>query len=55
MDRLQGTKLNWYVKDTHRLKEVTLKRHLPQFLEWNQYDIFYLMLTPRILKYIRWT
>jgi hypothetical protein len=29
MDRLQGTKLDWYVKDMHRLKESTLKRHLP--------------------------
>ena len=23
------TKLDWYVKDTHRLKELTLKRHFP--------------------------
>jgi hypothetical protein len=22
MDRLQGTKLDWYVKDMHRLKEI---------------------------------
>jgi hypothetical protein len=27
MDNLQGTKLDWYVKDMHRLKESTLKRH----------------------------
>ena len=27
MDRLQGTKIDWYVKDMHRLKESTLKRH----------------------------
>jgi hypothetical protein len=27
MDRLQGTKLDWYVKDTHIMKESTLKRH----------------------------
>jgi hypothetical protein len=31
MDRLQGTKLDWYVKDKHRLKELTLKRNFPQF------------------------
>ena len=36
MDRLQGAKLDWYVKDTHRLKESTLKRHLPQLPEWKQ-------------------
>jgi hypothetical protein len=30
MDRLQETKLDWYVKDTHRLKESTLKRNFPQ-------------------------
>jgi hypothetical protein len=35
-DRLQGTKLDWYVKDMHRLKESTLKRHLPQLLEQKQ-------------------
>jgi hypothetical protein len=31
MDSLQGTKLDWYVKDIHILKESTLKRHFPQF------------------------
>jgi hypothetical protein len=31
VDMLQGTKLDWYVKDTHRLKESTLKRYFPQF------------------------
>jgi hypothetical protein len=31
MDRLQGINLDWYVKDMHRLKESTLKRHFPQF------------------------
>jgi hypothetical protein len=36
MDRLQGTNLDWYVKDMHRLKESTLKRHFPQLLEWKQ-------------------
>jgi hypothetical protein len=40
MDRLQGTKLDWYVKDMRRLKELILKRHFPQLLEWNQYDFF---------------
>ena len=30
LNRLQGTKLDWYVKDMHRLKESTLKRHMPQ-------------------------
>ena len=40
MDRLQGTKLDWYVKNMHRLKESTLKRHLPQFLEWKQSNFF---------------
>jgi hypothetical protein len=29
MDRLQGTKLDWYVNDMHILKESTLKRHFP--------------------------
>jgi hypothetical protein len=29
MDRLQGTKPDWYVKDMHRLKESTLKKHFP--------------------------
>jgi hypothetical protein len=29
MDRLQGIKLDWYVKDMHRLKESTLKRLFP--------------------------
>jgi hypothetical protein len=33
MDRLQGTKLDWYVKDMHRLKEMILKIHFPQFLK----------------------
>jgi hypothetical protein len=32
MDMLQGTKLDWYVNDMHRLKESTLKRHFPQLL-----------------------
>jgi hypothetical protein len=27
MDRLQGTNIDWYVKDMHRLKESILKRH----------------------------
>jgi hypothetical protein len=29
MDRLLGTKLDWYVNDTHRLKVSNLKRHFP--------------------------
>jgi hypothetical protein len=29
MDRLQITKLYWYVKDMNGLKESTLKRHFP--------------------------
>jgi hypothetical protein len=33
MDRLQGTKLDCYVKDMHRLKESTLKRHFTQLPE----------------------
>jgi hypothetical protein len=37
MDRLQGTNIDWYVKDMYRLKESTLKRHFPQLLEWKQY------------------
>ena len=40
MDRLQGTKLDLYVKDMHSLKESTLKRHFPQLLEWKQYVCF---------------
>jgi hypothetical protein len=40
MDRLQGTKLDWCVKDMHRLNESTLKRHLPQLPEWKQADFF---------------
>jgi hypothetical protein len=36
MDRLQGTKLDWYVKDMNRLNELTLKRHFPQLPEWKQ-------------------
>jgi hypothetical protein len=36
MDMLEGTKLDWYVKDMHRLKESTLKRHFPKLLEWKQ-------------------
>jgi hypothetical protein len=31
MEKLQGAKIDLYVKDMHRLKEFTLKRHLPQF------------------------
>jgi hypothetical protein len=27
-------------KDMHRLKESTLKKHLPQFPEWKQSDLF---------------
>jgi hypothetical protein len=54
MDRLQGTKLDWYLKDMHRLKEPSLKRHLPQLLEWKQSIYFYLMHAPKMLKYIRW-
>jgi hypothetical protein len=38
MGRLQGTKLDSYVKDMHRLKEYNLKRHLPQLPEWKQSD-----------------
>ena len=55
MDKLQGTKIYWYVKDMHRLKELTLKRHFPQLLEWKQSVFFYLMHAPKMLKYIRWT
>jgi hypothetical protein len=40
MDRLQGTKLYWYVKDMYRLKELNLKRHLPQFPKWKQSVFF---------------
>ena len=40
MDMLQGTKLDWYVKDMYRLKESNLKRDFPQFLEWKQFDCF---------------
>jgi hypothetical protein len=40
MDRLQGTNLDWYVKDMHRLKESNLKRHFPQLPEWKQSDCF---------------
>jgi hypothetical protein len=40
MDRLQGRNLDWYVKDMHRLKESTLKRHFPQLSEWKQSDYF---------------
>jgi hypothetical protein len=29
-------RLDWYVKDTHRLKESTLKRHFPQLPEWKK-------------------
>ena len=50
MDRLQGTKLDWYVKDMHRLKELTLKRHFPQFPEWKQSDFFQLMHAPKNVK-----
>jgi len=38
MDRLQGTNIDWYVKDMHRLKESALKGHLPQLPEWKQSD-----------------
>jgi hypothetical protein len=55
MDRLQGTKLDWYVKDMHRLKESTLKRHFPQFPEWKQSICVYLKHAPKVLKCIRWT
>jgi hypothetical protein len=40
MDRLQGTKLDWYVNDMHRLKELNLKRHMPQLPKWKQ-SIFF--------------
>jgi hypothetical protein len=40
MDKLQGTKLDWYVNDMHRLKELTLKRHLPHFPESKQSVLF---------------
>jgi hypothetical protein len=53
MDRLQGTKLD--VNDTYKLKELTLKRHFPQFLEWKKSDFFYVMHAPRILNCIKWT
>jgi hypothetical protein len=33
MDKLQGTKLDWYVTDMHRLKESTLKKRFPQLSE----------------------
>jgi hypothetical protein len=36
LNRLQGTNLDWYVKDMQRLKESTLKRHMPQLPEWKQ-------------------
>jgi hypothetical protein len=55
MDRLQETKLDSYVKETHRLKESNLKRNLLQFLEWKQYDCSYIMHAIGILKCIRWT
>jgi hypothetical protein len=55
MDKLQGTKIDWYVKDMHRLKESTLKRHFPQLPEWKQSNCFYPMHAPKMLKYIRWT
>jgi hypothetical protein len=55
MDRLQGTQLDWYVNDMHRLKESTLKRHFPQLLEWKQSVFFELMHAPKMLKYIIWT
>ena len=54
-EQVQGTKLDWYVKDMHRLKESTLKRHLSQLPEWKQSICFWLMHAPRMLKYIRWT
>jgi hypothetical protein len=38
MDRLQGAKLDWYVKYTHGLKESTLKRYFLQMREWKQSD-----------------
>jgi hypothetical protein len=41
MDRLQGTKIDWYVKGMHMLKESTLKRHFPQLPEWKKSDCFY--------------
>jgi hypothetical protein len=40
LNRLQGTKLDCYVKDMHRLKESTLKRHMPQLPEWKQSVFF---------------
>ena len=48
-------KIDWYVKDMHRLKESTLKRHMPQLPEWKQSVCFYLMHSPKMLKYMRWT
>jgi hypothetical protein len=50
MDRLQGTNLDWYVKDMLRLNESTLKRHFPQFPEWKQSIFFYLMHAPKKVK-----
>jgi hypothetical protein len=35
--KLQGEKLDWYVKVLHGLKESTLKRHFPQLPEWKQF------------------
>jgi hypothetical protein len=40
LNRLQGTNLDWYVKDMHRLKELNLKRHMPQLLEWKKSVFF---------------
>jgi hypothetical protein len=31
-------KVDWYVKDMHRLKVSNLKRPFPQFPEWKQSD-----------------
>jgi hypothetical protein len=29
-------KIDWYVNDMHRLKELNLKSHFPQLPEWNK-------------------
>jgi hypothetical protein len=50
MDRLQGTKLDWYVKDMHRLKESTLKRHMPQFARM---EAIYLLLSYACSKNVK--
>ena len=50
MDKLQGTKLDWYVNDMDRLKELTLKRHFPQLPKWKQSIFFQLMQCSKNVK-----